>query len=236
MDFFNQNGYGPQGMYPNQQMDYPQQMGYPQMDYPQQMGYPQQINCPQGYNQYQDMSMYQPQQYDNPYLYGVMMDNGKRFQGYNSEQLLNMLRLFLNNNNLGIEREVNLKDYPMPDANSNDLYGNLRHACADRLVCFLKPNCFYIPEMDLNIVYYYCTSCHTLYTSKEHRKEDAMQRKEVLKRNNYLLNQQEKEMIRQQKACIRDAQRYEKEVIRNAQRCEKEMIRQQQRYQKLIVK
>ena len=66
-------------------------------------------------------------------------------------QKLNIIRQYLeicnnlNEKNQNVVFKVNLKDYPMPEANSNDLYGNLRHACADRLVCYLKPNCFYIP-------------------------------------------------------------------------------------------
>ena len=124
-----------------------------------------------------------------------------------------------------IRREVNMTDYPMPDDDSDALYGNMRHACATRGVCFLAPKVFYIPEMDLNIVYYYCEDCNTLYYSKAHTTEDARERREVLRYNNSLIRQQEREMIANQKAYMRDVQRYYKEMERAQNRAWKEQIR-----------
>ena len=182
----------------------------------------------QGYDSYGNgmNSGYDQNQNFNQNIYGAQMYDGRRFTGYTPSQIKQFLMQYvMNMYQKPIRREVNMTDYPMPDDDSDALYGNMRHACATRGVCFLAPKVFYIPEMDLNIVYYYCEDCNTLYYSKAHTTEDARERREVLRYNNSLIRQQEREMIANQKAYMRDVQRYYKEMERAQNRAWKEQIR-----------
>lgn len=208
MDYFNQ-----QGMY-NQ--------GYSQDMHNQ--GY-QQNMYGQGYSQDMYGQDYAQQSF-NQNLYGEQMYNGKRFSGYSvSELKQGLISYVMNLYQKPVRREVTLTEYPMSEDNDNALYGNMRHACATRGVCYLAPQCFYIPEMDMNMVFYYCEDCNTLYYSKAHTADEARQRKQVLQYNNQLIRQQEREQASMIRAYNRNVQRYYKEMERAQNRAWKEQIK-----------
>ena len=124
-----------------------------------------------------------------------------------------------------IRREVTMESYPMPEENSQSNYGNMRHACADRGVCYLEPSIFYIPNMDLEVVYYYCEACNTLYYSKAQTSMEAQQRRETLRYNNTLIKQQEREQTRMMKEYNRNLVRNYKAMEREQNRMWKEQLR-----------
>lgn len=89
--------------------------------------------------------------------YGQMM-NGMKPIRYSRGQMLQGLRDFVVNiSQTAISREERIEDTPQV----------LRHACAPSGVSGLGVNHFPIPEMNVNIPFYFCKSCGKLYYYKD---------------------------------------------------------------------
>ena len=214
-------GYDYSGQYVNQQFS----QGVDEYGQPYQQQYNQGYDqtYPQQYNQGYDPS-YQ-QQYDQN-LYGEQMLDGRRFSGYTMAQIKQGLREYVMNcYGKPIRREVTMETYPMPDDNVQSNYGNMRHACATRGVCYLAPSIFYIPSMQLEVVYYYCEDCNTLYYSKAQTNLEAQERRNTMRMNNALIKQQEREEMRMMREYNRDLVRNYKAMEREQNRMWREQIR-----------
>ena len=206
--------------------DYGQGYGQPYgQDYGQSYGQDYGQNYGQPYGQDYGQNYGQDSQY-NQNIYGQQMYDGRRFSGYTIAQIKQGLREFvMNYYGKPIRREVTMESYPMPEENSQSNYGNMRHACADRGVCYLEPSIFYIPNMDLEVVYYYCGACNTFYYRKAQPAMEAQQRRETLRYNNTLIKQQEREQTRMMKEYNRNLVRNYKAMEREQNRMWKEQLR-----------
>jgi hypothetical protein len=146
-------GYQNQGMYGQ-----PMQGGYDNYGYQNQGMYNQPYNqsygqSMQGYNNYG----YQNQ---NPYGYQGQVGSVDRFGNvkYTRAQIIQGLRDYvMNNSGVMISKEEKIDDTPQL----------LRHACAEAKISQLGINYFYVPEMGLQIPFYFCTACGKLFYPRE---------------------------------------------------------------------
>lgn len=161
----------------------------------------------------------------NQDIYGEYMADGKRFKGYTIAEIEKGLMEYIKENTgREVYKIVYIDSYP-ESIFQGEQYGLLRHACAYRGISFIAPNFLNIPEMDLTLYFYYCTQCRKLYYCKSKAKVEAKLHSDVMRQNNKMLNQAEKEYKRGIERAIKDEQRLAKAYYKEQAKLYKQQMK-----------
>ena len=140
------------------------QMGYPIQDYSMQgqMGYPMQDYSMQGQMGYpmQDYSMQQPMQNQMGYpMQDYSMQSQMGYPRMNKTMIIQELQNYVvMSTQKPISKVVKLED----------IESKFRHACAEvGDVSYLDVNYFPVPQLGINIAFYFCLACGSLYVQKD---------------------------------------------------------------------